>query len=109
MSTARHTPVPWLKYGHLITADDNLKPGLTVTICHMGTLSDNVKHDASEIDVNAKFIERACNSHEDLLAACKALLKVVSAMGIESDSPLWSEEYDTAHIGAREAIAKAGQ
>lgn len=73
-----HTPVPWLKYGHLITADDNLKSGLTVTICHMGTLSDNVKHDAAEIDANAKFIVQACNSHGKLLEACKLALEAVA-------------------------------
>lgn len=45
----------------------------------------------------------------ELLAACKALLKVASAMGIEAKLDLWpwSEEDGTVCIGAGEAMAKA--
>ena len=47
---------------------------------------------------NAKFIVRACNSHADLLEACKKLVKDFDPHG---------EYYENIYIQGKKAIAKA--
>lgn len=42
-------------------------------------------HDADEQWVNAQFIVRACNVHDDLLEACKLMKSVLSEMATNAD------------------------
>lgn len=80
-----HTPLPWAitvpkkePFGWWIHAGD-------VLVCSCGTrpLSD-------EALANAAFIVRACNSHDDLLAACEAALTRLRT--IERDKGIHSHE-----------------
>ncbi len=53
-------------------------------------------------EVNARFIVRACNAHEDLLAACEAALAYVQ----DQYNGLDKEQWDT-EVCLRAVIAKA--
>lgn len=71
------------------------------TICSVGThdLRDSVPamrliHDSDDIAANAEFVVRACNAHDDLLAACEALMN-----SLPYDKPAVAQ--------AKAAIAKA--
>lgn len=66
-----HTPGPWdlwhshERKGHLMTE-------VYATSSHIATVH-NPHDDATEAEASAAFIVRACNSHEELLEALKAL------------------------------------
>lgn len=87
-----HTPTPWMYegFGHISNADG------TVLV-----MSEKASRD------DAEFIVRACNAHEELLAAAKM---IVDAMGyaLESDAPRidW-DKVRTAVPMMEKAIAKA--
>lgn len=55
-----------------------------------------------EPEANAEFIARACNSHYELLAACKTLLSIIHAQAAVVDS-----KFNNGIESARAAIAKA--
>lgn len=64
-----HTALPWVAVGQLVTAGDTLKAPV-IARC----LKDDIgRHGLprSECVANAEFIVRACNAHDDLLAALK--------------------------------------
>jgi len=62
---SEHTVTPWIIDGHQIVYDD-------MEVCR-------VSGDAWE--ANAAFIVRACNSHDELLEACKQLVEAASHSG----------------------------
>ena len=89
----KHTPLPWKRFGSRIFSDI----GVTITICKRET--------------DADFIERACNSHYDLL---EALEYVESVAPLEASYSAWEpDELVTVTITVqglrdlRAAIAKA--
>jgi hypothetical protein len=67
---SKHTPTPWRQQGepngHRINGE-----GGPVAVASPRFM------DRTERLANAAFIVRACNAHEDLLAACKKLLGLV--------------------------------
>jgi hypothetical protein len=72
---AKHTPTPWQvqttgNCPGLVVETDGPDNPVTVADC-IG--DDLVSPD--ECRANAEFIALACNAHDDLLAACKAMLK----------------------------------
>lgn len=107
-----HTPTPW----HVATNpggpgdqpafpsvrdSSGLKDGEDIICMPLGD-SDTVK-------ANAAFIVRAVNAHDDLLAACQALLKVAdscSRFAEEMPSHEWAR-YLEATEQARAAIERA--
>ena len=90
-----HTLVPWM------LSDSH---GLCV-VSEKGVVADLEKSRTSaesseESRANAEFIVRACNSHDALLAACKALMT-----RFEHTGEAWMD--DPAMVQARAVIAKA--
>jgi hypothetical protein len=102
--TAKHSPTPWKSQGHKVITDwqsdiiDEVVANCVVVF----------NHDASEQD-NADFIVRACNAHEDLLAACKAIHEDICDRLLDVDSPGTRQTMETQRDYLAQAIAKAEQ
>lgn len=99
-----HTPGPW----HVVERENGApyiaSPLGSICDMRLNGLNRKTKY------ANAEFIVRACNSHDDLLAACKAL--VATANELKDDEH--GEHADDctmcqAVAVADEAIAKAEQ
>ena len=102
-----HTVFPWEHvpdnghHGHYIVA------GSGITVCDLYAMTQPISGkskaanftDAAE---NAAFIARACNAHDDLVAAINLLIKSVA--GLPEKSP--HNNYAVAK--ARDALLKAG-
>lgn len=77
------------------------------------TIADPVGHahwPSHQKATNAEFIVNACNCHDDLLAACKALLGAdlyADGEGLVSFDFPNTEDGDAAKLQAETAIAKA--
>jgi hypothetical protein len=56
---------------------------------------------------NAAFIVRACNSHDDLLAACRLVKAFMDLEIADGDDGLWTDSYRELHESCCAAIAKA--
>ena len=70
----KHTPLPWKKEifnGELIVQDDDTNE-YYVYICDCS--SEFMSQEEEE--ANAEFIVRACNSHYELLEACKRTVEM---------------------------------
>lgn len=79
MSASQHTPVPWSQLpqngaGPMIVHDfetgNQMNPIGYRLIAHMLQRRDSLDEDQA----NGDFIVRACNAHDDLVAALRALL-----------------------------------
>jgi hypothetical protein len=76
MSESKHTPIPYF----VSVNDDNVDIVIRACedqeyepiICNCSVDSANLEDEMSTDAANAEFIVRACNSHDALLAACKA-------------------------------------
>lgn len=76
---SRHTPGPWKWFtnhicsgplkGAFIDAQGPVPARIADVLSHGGVGSQEA------CEANAAFIVRACNSHEELLAACKAVVE----------------------------------
>jgi hypothetical protein len=96
---AKHTPGPW-KY----EADDNVIIGGDGLIMTWQTRSIDVG--VAERDANAEFIVRACNSHDDLMAALEDMMAWARAVSDEYiDGGDLREDYRQALSDARDALA----
>lgn len=74
--TVSHTPTPWKLYPHLfgqIESQDETK-----LITRAGRVDPVTDLDQCERAANAEFIVRACNSHDQLVAALKAVVEFYS-------------------------------
>ena len=118
---AEHTPIPWQLSAFYRTAESvegpwdrravtithpaptPWNPSLEVLVGHLVTASAGVGESVGIQHANAEFIARACNSHDDLLAALEALTE----WGRTYTSPLDSNSPHALLIAAVEAIAKA--
>jgi hypothetical protein len=105
---ATHTPTPWeteisvSNYGLLgIRKANGSKLGICSVIGADGAHNPRYGISADEAKANAAFIVRAVNSHDDLLAACKELLRLSEISDEE-----WAPQIK-ANNSARAAIAKA--
>ena len=73
---SKHTPTPWHSFGPIIHHNGQ----------HVAHVVNNERHPdgdtgSPEQRANAEFIVQACNSHDDLLAACKAVQRYFDNMG----------------------------
>ena len=76
-----HSPTPWRKIaGSIVGADND-------PICHMAQVHPGVRGDERQIPaVDAEFITRACNAHDEMLTALKGLVGALTqAYGPMSD------------------------
>jgi hypothetical protein len=83
MSNAKHTPTPWWvaqSAGPGILAVDAIDPadGNLFAVCEIFGINDMREH-SPEAEANAAFIVRACNCHNQLVAALKALYDAVDS------------------------------
>lgn len=60
-----------------------------------------------EILANAQFIIRAANSHDDLVAACEALVKFRRPTKRDWDNGAVRDEFDAIVEAAKDALKKA--
>lgn len=64
---SKHTPVPWRVSGGF---NMKVRAGESTEIADCA--GDDAPKTASECAANAAFIVRACNAHDDMLAACRS-------------------------------------
>ncbi len=95
-----HTPTPW----HTKNNETEIADSRGWRIAYV---SFEAPRTADERDANAAFIVRACNSHEQLLEACKALLICLRSAECSSTCPIDCTVGDRPGDKARAAIAKA--
>lgn len=96
MKATQHSPLPWVQDGCVVEAfDAPFHHDIAAT-----SKSAIWTSDESRAEANAKFIVKACNCHDELLAALKDLLNATS--GNPKTPPTGFEA-----IRARAAIAKA--
>lgn len=101
MPETKHTPLPWRLY----EGDDYISVGTTdpsdpLILDTIGQRSNDPDRPEDEQVANAEFIVRAVNSHDDLLAVCRAVLDRHSYQGTGEPWPALFE-------AARAAVAKA--
>jgi hypothetical protein len=73
MTKTKHTPIPWKVQAEFLTIYATSDParGTGITIAIAQILVDQLDGGSQEAEANAAFIVRACNSFDDLLAACE--------------------------------------
>lgn len=76
-ATQKHTPGPWLSFGRIVTADDQLSPGYTVEVCRL-----------PEGNVNLANVNLVCAAPE-LLEALK--WAVVHLERLDATNPTLSQ------------------
>lgn len=72
---SNHSELPWQS-----SASDGI-----VRDCNGNFVAAACVTETGDWRANAEFIVRACNSHADLLAACKAAIKELNLMLVRSD------------------------
>lgn len=105
--TTEHTPVPWA-----ITMDKTIEAvggSLVAHCCKKSPYSMPNLPDSAECFANVAFIVRACNAHDDLLAACKDLIEVCEHETAKTGQPVGVSHvaYSYAMTNARAAVTKA--
>lgn len=97
-----HTPLPWR-----VDAEDTMETTIHTIrdsdgkdIAHADRLSDEPS-DTGANEANAEFIVRVCNSHYELLKACKKLVKSISEAHESTPHQMMAIDHASA------AIAKA--
>ena len=96
---SKHTPTPWLADLLPAVITDARRFIIATTAC--ADLSEAVES-ASQQRANCAFIVRACNAHEDLLEACKAVLCLADML-----QPRYQKDAAGYLSQVRKAIAKA--
>ena len=96
-----HTPGPWQVAGHGTTVDHTHERSRRPPVARCG-LTHGLGPAGDEDRANAEFIVRACNSHDELLAALRELTRAWDS----TQFPV-SDRMDAALKDADAAIAKA--
>jgi hypothetical protein len=100
MSNTKHTPLPWLLHSEYSTVV--MTPGRAIIADTLG-----IDFDADTDRANAAFIVRACNSHEQMVAALREIENHLDGrMTHQADNPnypFWNQLWDI----ARAALAAA--
>lgn len=111
MNEPKHTPPPWKTlheagnngFANTIAGDfTDLPTGerAQYTIGHLGRIGEKV----SDVDeANAAFIVRACNAHDELIAALQDFVNGASSNDITSDH---DETFANLMRNSREVLAK---
>jgi len=100
----KHTPTPW-RIDHRAKTAVVGSRNYVVAAC--GGYANNTRDQtelSEELEANAEFIVLACNVHDELVAALKALHACHRAF---SNSENWTALDDEARAAAERAIAKA--
>ena len=97
----KHTPTPW-----------TVLDGLSYPEPFTGIAGGNGRDPVPLNEINAAFIVRACNAHDDLVAALQTLLQSASATKAgQTDFAVWkscsAETIGAVLNDARAALAKA--
>lgn len=101
--TTKHAPLPWTVY-RCDYCEPETACGLNGT--PFDCANDECHHPLDLAD--AEFIVRACNSHDDLLAALKGLASLVQKQ--VKDVPLSSRSYeDITALGSATIAIKAAE
>lgn len=107
---ATHTPVPW----HIEEDGDALwiHDALNATIADVPpsmVMMDGGDYELTDEDrANAEFIVRACNAHDDLLAACEQALAYFAVIEKANRGKTWPAHSEKVNADImRAAIAKA--
>jgi hypothetical protein len=104
---ATRTPGPWVHNALPANGDLRESPACaiwsadsktTIVTTEFGSAFNKTMPDDATKDANIRFIVRACNAHDDLIAACKLVLK--NSHGV---APLLDEE----HAIVAAAVSKA--
>lgn len=110
MSAAKHTPVPWKfgpGYGKRPAWEQIQSSGgvgiATIHQCIPTIIGLTTPRSNSEAEANGRLILAAVNSHDDLLAACRAALAQIDPCDDLSDD---EPDYATAQI-LKSAISRA--
>ena len=95
---SKHTPTPWHSFGPIIHHNGQ----------HVAHVVNNERHPdgdtgSPEQRANAEFIVRACNSFDDLLAACKAVAAALDRIQ-QDGSIVWLDD-GPVHESASERLA----
>ena len=91
-----HTPVPWISDGGIrVQGNSEGHRHAIALICPPPPYLTSTMY----AQANARFIVRACNAHDELLAACEATANLIE--------PIGRPDVQEAHDMARAAIAKA--
>jgi len=99
---SKHTPTPWEARKYTAEGDYAIARVGYMPIAAMGPEEDR---DAEQVEADAEFIVRAVNSHDDLLEACKEVLRIRDCK-LSAANGGWSDAADIwAKVDA--AIAKA--
>lgn len=100
---SKHTPLPW-KAGELETSDGEIYIWTDAEDKFIASVKDE-DDDGQDTLANAEFIVRACNCHEELLAACKAVAAALDR--IQQDGTIvWLHGDDCpVHESASERLA----
>ena len=96
----KHTPTPWhvgMRAAERIVYDGTGWAVANATIYH-------AEHEGGQTLANAAFIVRACNAHDDLLAALETIANQCGPFTVHGLPPL---DYATIGNIARAAIAEA--
>jgi hypothetical protein len=105
MST--HTPVPWVSNEFLVKAPDCYGRVICDTEVSIN-FQPKQYVSREESRANAAFIARACNSHEDLLAALKTIKSTATGPWSRGRGEAdWLDLLETIGTQASAAIAKA--
>ena len=106
--TASHTPTPWVVEKNSVNAEN----GSVVSIAECGFSAPGQSWSGTDYSTsehqaaNAEFIVRACNSHDDLMAALEDMMAWARAVSDEYiDGGDLREDYRQALSDARDALA----
>jgi hypothetical protein len=93
--TASHTPTPWVVEKNSVNAEN----GSVVSIAECGLSAPGQSWSGTDYSTrehqaaNAEFIVRACNSHDQLVAALKAALATIEDyVTYEHNGDPWTED-----------------
>ncbi len=101
MPEPQHTPTPWREGNSTeILVDYPGRPGKSLAVA---TVHTGLTH----VLGNRAFIVRACNSHEALVAACRALAADMKELADSGDTGFWKAEEQDVYKQAMAALAAA--
>lgn len=79
LTKLKHTPLPW-KTLTMSNGSRNIIAGTSEFICQFSHV-DTIESIAEQAEVDAQFIIKAVNSHDELLGAAKSLVSVLRDYG----------------------------
>lgn len=106
MSNAVHTPTPWFAKRSgwsTVYIEARIRPGILQEVAACGPTEAGMEQQ----DANAAFIVRACNAHDQLVAALKAVTDVLDAFGNLPDGLMHPSPWNQHKVEEKVAAARA--